>query len=387
MTTPHVHLNTLLERVTFGRPVAEVLPQEIERVRARRVFVVTNRSLSTSPALRAIVESLGSTHAGTYSSVPAFTPRECVIEGALAARTADADLLLAFGGGSVIDATKAMLLCMRHGYTDTADLDPHAGVGYNNQQYGSPDASQWRRMVAVPTAFSAAEYTARGGVMDMRDRLKQSFSHPMMMAQVVINDPEMTRTAPMAMLLSTGMKAVDHAVERLTSKWANSYSDAVSTLALRLLREGLPALLRDPSDLALRADLQYGVFMSMAGLASGVTTGLSHAIGHALGSFAGVSHGHTSCLLLPSVMRWIGDVIPERQRLVCETLGRPGADAGAALESLIVGLGLPVRLGAVGVKTEDFETITERAMHDPLVANCPKPVAHADVRSILEAAL
>jgi maleylacetate reductase len=189
------------------------------------------------------------------------------------------------------------------------------------------------------------------------------------------------------MLLSTGMKAVDHAVERLTSKTANVYSDAVSTVALRMLRQGLPALRNDPSDSAVRSDIQYGVFMSMAGLASGVSTGLSHAMGHALGSFAGVAHGHTTCLLLPSVMRWIGDAIPERQGLICEALGENGSDSGAALQALIVSLGMPVRLRDVGVGRQDFEAISRRTLNDPLVANCPKPVTLESVMSIFEAAL
>jgi maleylacetate reductase len=381
------HQYPIMERVLHGRPVAEVLPQEVERAGARRVFVVSTASLAGSPVLAGITASLGERVAGVFTGVRAHSPRECVIEGGMQARAAQADLLLAVGGGSVIDAAKVMLLVMRHGYTDAAQLDPHAGAPWTTAAQRPADHELWHRLIAVPTTFSAAEYTAVGGTTESRTRAKQAFGNQMMMPLAVINDPALTRAAPLPLLLSTGMKAVDHAVERITSLQANLYSDTVSSLGLKLLSRGLPALRRDPDNLAVHAELQYGVFLSMCGIASGVRSNLAHAIAHVMGAYCDVPHGHTSGVLLPSVLRWTGDAVPGRQRLVCEAMGVDGDDAGTALANLVADLGLPSRLRDVGVREEDLTVIAERTLHDPLTANCARRVEHAtQVREVLDMA-
>ncbi|MDP3136136.1 MAG: iron-containing alcohol dehydrogenase [Burkholderiaceae bacterium] len=325
------HQYPLMDRVLHGQPVAEALPRELERAGARRVFVVSNASLAPSPALASVITCLGERFVGVFTGVRAHSPRECVIEGGQQALAARADLLLAVGGGSVIDAAKVMLLVMRHGHTEAAQLDAHAGAPWNTATQRPADHGQWRRLIAVPTTFSAAEYTAVGGATEMKARAKQAFGNPMMMPLAVINDPALTRQTPLPLLLSTGMKAVDHAVERITSVQANLYSDAVSSLALKLLSSGLPALRQAPEDLAVHAQLQYGVFLSMAGIASGVRSNLAHAIAHVMGAYCDVPHGHTSGILLPPVLRWIGHAVPGRQRMVCEALGVAGDDASAAI--------------------------------------------------------
>ena len=382
------HHFSLLERVVYGKSVAEVLPAEVERTCALRVYVISTNSFAGSAALQGIEASLGARYAGVFTDVRAHSPRECIIEGAVAAREARADLLVAVGGGSAIDAAKVMLLALRHGYTDPAQLDPHAGTILSTTTQRPDDHAQWTRMIAVPTTFSAAEYTAAGGATQAGTKLKQSFFNQMMVPICVINDPEMTRTAPLSLLKSTGMKAVDHAVERITSLTANLYCDTVSTLALKLLARGLPELDQRPDDLELRAELQYGVFMSMAGIAAGVRSNLSHAIAHSMGSLCDVPHGHTTGLLLPSTLRWIGDVLgDERRRMICEAMGATGVDAAGAVAGLVARLGMPSRLRDVGVREQDLSVIAERTLHDPLTANCIRKVeSAAQVREVLEMA-
>lgn len=385
--TPGVHQYSLQERVLYGHRVTDALPEELARIGARKVFVVTNRSLHQTPALEKVRTALGDAFAGVYPDVRAHAPRDCVIEGALAARAAGADLLLAAGGGSVVDAAKVMLLCLRHRLTHAAELDTHAGTRWAPSGTRPADADRWLRMIAVPTTLSGAEYTHVGGATDRARSVKQGFSHPMMVPQAVILDPEMTLTAPLRLLLATGIKAVDHAVERIASVQANPYSDAVSELALRLLSAGLPAVHANPADMGARLELQYGVFMSMCGSASGARVGVSHAIGHALGAYSQVAHGDTSCVLLPAVMHWIGDAIPDRQRRVCEALGATGVDSSVPLAALVARLGLPSRLRDVGVKMEDFDGIAERTLQDPLIGNSPRKLAGAgDVIPILRSA-
>jgi maleylacetate reductase len=197
----------------------------------------------------------------------------------------------------------------------------------------------------------------------------------------------MTLATPMRLLLTTGMKAVDHAAERLASLKSNPYNDAVSSLALRLLSQGLRSAKRDPADIDARAQLQYGAFMSMCGSAAGVAVGIGHAIGHALGAHCSVPHGETSCVMLPAVMRWNAGSNPDRQALISTAMGRPDDGAAGALAELVADLVLPTRLRDVGVTRQDFGPIACKALGDILVKNNPRLVrSAADIEEILELA-
>src|SRR5688572_3033387 len=107
-----IHGHQDIERVVYGKPAGPALRAEAERLGARRVFVTTSRSVAQSALLAEIIRELGDRHAGVYAGITAHSPRACVIEGARLAREAEADLLVAVGGGSAIDATKAMLIAL-----------------------------------------------------------------------------------------------------------------------------------------------------------------------------------------------------------------------------------------------------------------------------------
>lgn len=385
--TPGTHRFSQMERVYWGTTVSEALLRELEIVGARRVFVVTNRSLATTERLTSIIHSLGDRFVGTSAGVTAHAPRECAVAAADLARRAGADLLLAVGGGSVIDAAKAALLCLRHGYTTTDQLEPHANVRIPDNGHAPTDAHQWRRLIAVPTTLSAAEFASTAGLTEPSRGLKQAFSNPMQMPQAVILDPAMTLSTPPRLLKSTGMKAIDHAAERLTSKAANDYSNVVSESALHLLAEGLARLDRYPEDLSLRSRLQYGMFMSMSGAAAGVAVNVSHALGHVLGGHSRVPHGETTGLVLPSVLTWNREFTGEAQARIASALGASSVDAAVAIRSLAQQLLLPTRLRDVGVARNQLSELARKAMHEPLLANSSRPVeGPADLEAILESA-
>ena len=117
----------------------------------------------------------------------------------------------------------------------------------------------------------------------------------------------------------------------------------------RCWRSGLPRVKADPSDLQARLDCQMGSWLSMGPLASGVPMGASHGIGYVLGAVFDIPHGHTSCIMLPAVMRWNKPANAERQALVAAAMGHPGEDAADVLDAFIAGLGMPRSLGAVNV--------------------------------------
>ena len=120
----------------------------------------------------------------------------------------------------------------------------------------------------------------------------------------VILDPAITIHTPEWLWLSTGIRAVDHCVEGICSAEAHAYGDAQALQGLTLLSHGLPRVKGNSNDLDARLDCQLGTWLSMGPLASGVPMGASHGIGYVLGAQFDIPHGHTSCIMLPAVMRW-----------------------------------------------------------------------------------
>ena len=197
----------------------------------------------------------------------------------------------------------------------------------------------------------------------------------------------MTVHTPAWLFLSTGIRAVDHCVEGICSNEAHPYADAQALRGLALLTAGLPRVKADPSDLQARLDCQLGSWLSMAPLASGVPMGASHGIGYVLGAVFYVPHGHTSCIMLPAVMRWNMSANGERQALVAAAMGRSGDDAADVLDAFIAGLGMPRSLRAVNIGVGEFDRIAEQAMGTPWVPRNPRRIdGPAQVREILELA-
>jgi maleylacetate reductase len=151
--------------------------------------------------------------------------------------------------------------------------------------------------------------------------------------------------------------------------------------------DALPGVLEAPDDLAKRLQCQLAAWLSISGSNSGVRVGASHALGHALGAHANIAHGLTSCVLLPSVMKWNQPANAERQRLVNRVMGHPKSDASDSIASFIRGLGLPTRLQEVGVKQHDLEAIAKKSLRDPLMRHNPRIVeSYRDVLEILNMA-
>jgi maleylacetate reductase len=370
------------EQVTYGRPAAEVLRELAERHGARRLLVTTTRSLADGLA-RETAAALGELCAGVFAEIGAHSPREGVVAGAAEARRLGADLLVAVGGGSVIDATKVMQICLWAGLTEVAQLDAYrAGRGPDRADVAGLAAGV--RMIAVPTTLSAAEFTPFAGVSDAARRVKEGYTHPELAPRAVILDPAVTLETPQRLWLSTGMKAVDHAVEQLCNPQRAPYADALAADGLRRLARGLAASKADPADLDARLECQFGMWLAISGVGSGRGMGPSHAIGHTLGGSYGVPHGITSCVVLPAVLQWTAEAAAPQQAAIAQILGAP---APAAVGELVRGLGLPADLASVGIGREHFQAIAEHTMHDAGVRTSPRPIrGPADIVEILELA-
>jgi maleylacetate reductase len=376
-----------MEEVLFGQPAALAIAELAKD--AQHVFLMVSGTLNReTDEIDKVRRALGNRCIGVFDKMPPHTPRSAVIAAAEQARETRADLIVTIGGGSITDAAKAVQLCLANDVRTPEAIDALRPVKGADGTLGPPPCNAPTvRQISVPTTLSAGEFSAIAGVTNEGTKVKELIRHPYIIPRAVVLDPAMTVHTPEWLFLSTGIRAVDHCVEGICSNEAHPYADAQALRGLALLTKGLPRVKEDPSDLQARLDCQLGSWLSMAPLASGVPMGASHGIGYVLGAVFDVPHGHTSCIMLPAVMRWNKPVNAERQALVAAAMGHPGDDAADVLDAFIAGLGMPRSLGAVNVGAGEFDRIAEQAMGTPWVPRNPRRIdGPAQVREILELA-
>ena len=373
-----------MDEVVFGRPASEAIVEQMNRLGARRAFLMVSGTLNReTDVIENIRRAMGQRCVGTFDAMPPHTPRTAVIAASEQARTAEADLIVTVGGGSITDGAKAVQLCLANDIREPDEIDRiRAGRGALPQL--KPPAV---RQISAPTTIAGGEFSATAGVTNERTKVKEALRHPLLMPRATILDPWLGAHTPEWLWLSTGIRAVDHCVEGICSREAHPYGDAQALKGLSMLAQALPRVKADAGDLDARMDCQIGTWLSTGPLASGVPMGASHGIGYVLGAEFGVPHGHTSCVMLPAVMRWNKSVNAERQALVAAAMGRPNEDAGDVLDDFIRGLGMPRSLREVNVGPEHFDRIAQQAMATPWVPRNPRKIeGPAQVREILDMA-
>jgi maleylacetate reductase len=371
-----------MEEVVFGVPAAQAVAEQARD--AQRLFLMVSGTLHReTDEIDKVRSALGNRCIGVFDRMPPHTPRHAVIDAAEQAREARADLIVTIGGGSITDGAKAVQLCLANDVHAPEALDALRPVNGAPPVCKAPSV----RQITVPTTLSAGEFSAIAGVTDERYRVKELFRHPRIIPRAVMLDQAITVHTPEWLFLSTGIRAVDHCVEGICASEAHPYADAQALRGLALLAGGLPRVKANPSDLAARLDCQMGAWLSMGPLASGVPMGASHGIGYVLGAVFDIPHGHTSCIMLPAVMRWNSSANAERQALVAAAMGHPGEDAADVLDAFIAGLGMPRSLRAVNVGRDAFDRMAEQAMGTPWVPRNPRRIeGPSQVREILELA-
>jgi maleylacetate reductase len=373
-----------MDEVVFGRPASEAIIEQMNRLGSKRAFLMVSGTLNReTDVIENIRRTLGPRGVGTFDAMPPHTPRTAVIAATEQARAADADLIVTVGGGSITDGAKAVQLCLANNIRSPDDIDRiRAGRGPSPQL--NPPAV---RQISAPTTIAGGEFSATAGVTNEKTKVKEALRHPLLMPRATILDPWLGAHTPEWLWLSTGIRAVDHCVEGICSRDAHPYGDAQALRGLAMLAQALPRVKADAGDLDARMDCQIGTWLSTGPLASGVPMGASHGIGYVLGAEFGVPHGHTSCVMLPSVMRWNKSANAERQALVASAMGHPNEDAGDVLDDFIRGLGMPRSLREVKVGPEHFDRIAQQAMATPWVPRNPRKIeGPAHVREILDMA-
>ncbi len=330
------------EHVVFGAGSLNSLPDEVKRVRGQRTLLITGSSLATQSDVVARVEqALGSLHVGTFSGIRQHSPKSDVAQAEEQARTLKADVLISVGGGSPIDATKAVAMALSQ---ESGNFLPH---------------------IAIPTTLSAAEFSHLVGVTDEEAKMKSGFAHNRLAPRGVILDATLTLTTPMQLWLSTGIRSLDHAVESLYAPGTHPINDILALEAIRKLFAYLPRTKAHPDDLNARTELQLASWMSFFGEVN-TAMGLSHNLGRRIGASYNVPHGITSCIILPHVMRAFAPVYTDQLGRIAQVLGllheesdavQAAQTAADAVSSLIGQLGLPQHLHDVGIDASELSKI------------------------------
>lgn len=337
------------DRVISGIGALKELPGVLEQRGVKRALLLTGRTLATRTGLAAEVErTLGAAHAGTFAGcaqhVPAGTVDACVAQ----AKDAKADGLVVFGGGSPIDTAKLVVLKLKE-----------AGHG---------DLVQ----VVIPTTLSAGELTYAAGMTDEKTRVKHVHVDPAMQPEVILYDPELTRPTPAELWLTTGIKALDHAIEGLWWPGCHPFLETLRLGAIADLTAHL-ARSRDPDALEDRLACQHAAWKSIWGLLSARNVGfrLSHPLGHQIGARWDVPHGVTSCISLPVAARFLNERTRDAQAKIARAMGKGGDAAAPAIEAFFDTLEIPRRLSQTSAVREEIPLVAAAVAHELAYLGAP----------------
>lgn len=358
-----------LERVIYGPGKIAALKDEMERRELHRALVVTTDVVAELPILKGVTGALGSRCAGVFTGVVMHVPRKTTEVLQQEIERVNADCLVSLGGGSPIDSSKVAA----YGLLPRRELIH----------------------IAVPTTLSAAEYTHAGGVTDESTRVKSGVYDPRVLPRTVINDPNLTLATPDWLWVTTGMRALDHAIECAYAIRHQPISDALASKSIALMTEHLPASIRTDGDqrLAHRGHCQVAAWFSIYG-AMNTRFGLSHLLGHQIGPRWNVPHGVTSCITLPNSMRFMAAMAPERFGPIAEGYKipfdprnpKPAALACAdRTAEFIAQFDVPKTLRAAGVPRDEIGQIVAPIVHELQQQGVvDRPVTEKEVLELLQ---
>ncbi|UPX11386.1 uncharacterized protein EKO05_0001992 [Ascochyta rabiei] len=338
--------------MVYGNGTTSQLKDVIEQLGCTKAFVVTGRSLyEKTPVIKNVESQLGYMHGGTFYKIGQHAPIQLIREATAMMSKSSCDILVAVGGGSPIDSAKA--------------------IAHNIHK----ETGRWIPTIAVPTTLSVAETTQNAGYTTDEGH-KIAVSDPEQVPKAVIYDGENAVHTPMNLWLSTGMRALDHAVELMYHPLASEVPTKRLCLeAIKDLFTYLPQSKANPDNSEVRTKLFLACYASLFPFLFSGGVGLSHSIGHAIGATYAIPHGITSCLSLapvvrlkannPSEAKQIARILPYINK---QSTGDSSKDARVVADSiaeLVEQLGLKTTLTAYNVPTgkDEEDAIAARALH------------------------
>ncbi|MED5588102.1 MAG: iron-containing alcohol dehydrogenase [Chloroflexota bacterium] len=387
---------TVPTRIVFGNEKIDSLRDEVKKLGGKRVLVLSGRTVAEkTDSVRRINEGLGDLSAGVYSGLIQRAPLSTAIEAANMAVANGVDTLVGVGGSTISDAARMIAVLMAEGIT-TVDQLRQLGEDQDMVLEPNLDRKSLPLQVSIPTTLSAGEFNMGGGnVLDDQAGHKIRVRHPRLYADLIMLDPVMTEGTPDWLWLSTGVKALDHCIERLYSTGNQPAIDAPVLAAAEMLFTYLPKSRESDGDPEARLQCLVAAWMSMMG-APNFSMGLSHAIGHIIGVHYSVGHGYTSCVTQPYVMEFNRPVSAAKQALLARSAGldtrgmsdEAAAEAAArAVDDFIMGMEMPHRLRELEIPEEDLPKIAELVLTDGGTRSNPIYITSAEqVMGVLTAA-
>jgi choline dehydrogenase len=374
--------NHLPVRVEFAEGAALRLPRLLRDLGATRVAVLLDEGLDRfNPAAAAVLEAVGDDQV-TLLEKPAGEPTIAMIDWAAGGiRDARADVVVALGGGSVIDTAKAARLCVQLGCTFEEFLD-------SERSYPAPVVP----LVAVPTTAGTGSEVSGGAVVtDPASGRKAGIAHPHLRPQHAVVDPRLTWSMPPGMTANTGIDALAQAIAALVARARTPIGDAIALEAIRHMAGSLTAAYRNGGDTVARSRMSCGSMM--AGLAMNISDCTAeHSLGQAIGGLTGAPHGLTVGLVLAETLERERHHVPEQLERVADALGVPddgsrdGSRAVRAVRDVLRELDFPV-LGDLDIAEEHLDRLTDAALEDYFLTMSPHPWTRGEVRSAFETAL
>jgi alcohol dehydrogenase class IV len=341
-----------LEKLYYGRGVVSEKLLSCLPSPSSRVFIITGTSLaSKTPLVKQVEGLLSSHHAGTFSGIRQHAPIAQLWQALKQIQADDTiDTVVSIGGGSPIDSAKSII--------------------YHHHQA----SGKWLAQIAIPTTLSASECTHVAGTTT-EEGVKTGVQHPNIYPSSILYDPTFALYTPTNLFLSTGIRALDHAVELQYSPTATWMPCQILALhAIRELFELLPKYKSDPSDEDVIVRLFLAAYASLGFLGRNMkgSIGLTHTIGYALGSPYGIPHGVTSCLSLSRVVKLkakmnegdakrIAAILPFLNELMSDDPVKDSEKVGDRIEELVASLGLATTLTEQKIGKDQVDVICSRA--------------------------
>jgi maleylacetate reductase len=374
------------ERVLHDVSAHEALPELLRLFGYQRVFVVCSRSIHTRTAIiDDLKAALGDHLVGLTDEVGEHSPLSNVLKTAIAVRDVRADVIVSVGGGSVMDMCKAIQLCISE---DAYDRETLLELQFTLSDDGTEmltrsNAPARIRQIAIPTTLSTSEWTPVSTPIDDETRFKARFVVPDGSPRAVIYDPEILRQTPTKLLLSTGIRGLDHAINTACSSSPHPFAGLLAEKAVQLYMQNLPRLLDAPTRDVL-TNCQLATWYTGMGQMS-VPHGFSHWMVHIIGPYGGIAHSDAACVLMLAQARWLqGWAEPQHERLRA-ALGEPERPFHEILGALLRRLDMPMSLEDLGLDAPRMEEMIAPALAHPQVTlNNLRPIrTEADLRAVL----
>jgi alcohol dehydrogenase class IV len=345
-----------LTQCTFDFGALAQLPKVLAGLGVKRAFVVTDPGLKANGLLDRLISALGGEPAGVFADTPANPTESASARAAEVYRAAQADGIIALGGGSSMDLAKAMGLMLTH-------EGPFERLGAT--QRGMRFIGPIPPLVAVPTTAGTGSEVSVGAVVILDNGRKETFVSPHLIPKAAVCDPELTLGLPPQLTAATGMDAMTHCVEAVLSPVVHPPAEAIGLDGVERIGKHLERAVKDGSDRDARWHMMMGSFEGALAFVKGL--GAVHGLSHALGRIQELKlhHGTLNAVILPHSLAMVGGAAEEKLARLRRALGlASNADLAQYIADLNARIGLPPNLSAMGVTEAHWPAAREYAVSD-----------------------